>query len=114
MMTWRDKPQFDVELDTSGDDWYASVSTDDPIYFYLDNGTAIRYATMHPKFKAKTVPGRIRSTNGSDYQDPVYVRLDKPRPGIEARHFTDNILERRKKPFEKKSRDMVRRLFFAW
>jgi hypothetical protein len=58
----------------------------------LNWGTSVRYATMSKGFIAKTSPNRRHSIPGLT-PDPVYVSKLKPRPGIEARRWTQDISE---------------------
>ena len=68
--TWDHKPPFDKEIETVGG-WggmirvTGTVSTEDDVYRYLNDGTSVRYATMTPNFKAKTKPGRISAGAGA-------------------------------------------------
>jgi hypothetical protein len=47
---------------------------------------------MTPNFRAKTVPGRIRSNKGRG--GVAYISRMHPRPGIVARRFDDVILDK--------------------
>lgn len=96
---WRHKPVFDYKIEMFGDTMQLSVFTDDEIYFYIDRGTSVRFATMHPDFRSKTTPGSRKSGRGHGPYDPVFVSKKVPRPGIEARHFTDMIFDERRPVF---------------
>lgn len=109
--TWRHQPQFIIDRASStGDDVIGSVWTDDEIYFWLDRGTSVRYATMSPEFKPKTKPGRLRSDVGA-FPDPLFVNRDVPRPGIEARRFSDKIYDSRRNIYANKARTLSRKIF---
>ena len=81
---------------TRGADW-RQVATDDEIYGFLNYGTRVRYATMTPDFQAKTTPRIIASRSGSG--GVMYVRKDRPRPGIKAREFDKTIAAKWAKEF---------------
>lgn len=68
------------------------IYTTNPIYKFVTHGTAVRYATMTPDFRAKTVPGQIRSRKGKG--GVAYISRKHPRPGIVARRFDDVITEK--------------------
>jgi len=101
--TWDHKPTFDKEVDTVGG-WgglvrvTGTVSTDDTVYGYINNGTSVRYATMTPNFKAKTKPGRISAGAGAG--GVSYVLKSRPRPGIKARKFDEQIAKIRQSDLE--------------
>jgi len=71
----------------------------EPIYFFLSGGTAVRYATMSPDWRSKTQPGRLGAGPGRGRV--LYVNKRKPRPGIKARKFDEQIVQKEKKPFER-------------
>ncbi len=68
------------------------ISTGDPVYGWLNNGTAVRYATMTNPFSAKTEVGVIGSRAGVG--GLAFVSRHHPRPGIIAREFDKAIAER--------------------
>jgi hypothetical protein len=58
----------------------------DEEYFWLDEGTDVRYATMTRNFQPKT---RVRSFTSSPGQGRLrYIDRMVPKPGIEAREWT--------------------------
>ncbi len=61
-------------------------------WYWLDQGTKIRFATMTKNFKAKTRPRIISSTAGRGHR--VYVSRRRPRKGIEKREFDLTVNER--------------------
>ena len=93
----RNKIDFDILFVFTPNHKEAEVSTGNDIYRYLNDGTNVRYATMGPRFKHKTVPGRIRA--GSGTTDVAYINKNRPRPGIKARKFDENIMKKLKPKF---------------
>ncbi len=69
-----------------------TIQTNDDIYRFLNDGTAIRYATMTNPFAPKTEPGVIGSQAGVGRLN--YISRARPRPGIIAREFDKAIAER--------------------
>lgn len=61
-------------------------------WFWLDEGTAVRYATMTPDFSPKTRAGFIGSGSGSG--GVQFVNRQYPKPGIEARGWSEAIAEK--------------------
>lgn len=92
--TWQEHhPNFEVEINVSGGNFGVTVSTDSDVYFWLDQGTSVRYATMTEDFKAKTRVRNLNSRGGTG--GLAYVSRRVPRDGIEARQWTDYIMETR-------------------
>jgi len=95
------KRKFDVE--TADKSSRSEVRHDtfimEPIYFFLSGGTAVRYATMSPDWSSKTQPGRLGAGPGRGRV--LFVNKRRPRPGIKARKFDDQIVKKEKKPFER-------------
>jgi hypothetical protein len=81
VQTWSDKPQFKIER-KEGE---RVISTDNLIYFFINNGTRVRYATMTKDFQAKTRAGFIGSGGGRG--GVAFVSKRRPKPGIKARKF---------------------------
>jgi hypothetical protein len=97
--TWNHKPKFVISRFVTGDDVYVQVVTDDKIYYFVDQGTSVRYAKMTDDFEPKTSPGWIGSRTGRgglDYIDPRH-----PRPGIVARNWTEAIYSDRQDKFNR-------------
>ena len=86
--TWNDKPNFvtDKKKDVR------IVSAKHKVYFFVSEGTRIRYATMTPNFKAKTAPGRFQASGGAG--GVAYISKRRPRQGIKARKFDDQLVKR--------------------
>ncbi len=59
-------------------------------WIWVGRGTDVRFATMHPDFKAKTKVGHIGSSAGA-HSKPLFVNPLVPRPGIEARLWDERI-----------------------
>jgi len=86
--TWGDKPRFVTEKKEN----VRIVSAKHKVYFFVSEGTRIRYATMTPNFKAKTAPGRFQAGAGAG--GVAYISKKRPRPGIKARKFDEQVLKR--------------------
>lgn len=87
--TWKNRPDFAIE---TPDETTRKVGTDNMIYKFVSGGTRVRYATMTPGFQAKTVPGWIGSRPGAGGR--MFVDKSKPRPGIKARNFHQEIIRK--------------------
>jgi hypothetical protein len=97
--TWKVRPQFSQKTDFNFDvEMSVTTFTQNRIYYFLHEGTAVRYATMTDPFWAKTVPGFLGSREGKGRK--LFVNRSVPRPGIEARKWTDLIIKKRTKLFE--------------
>jgi hypothetical protein len=79
-----------------------TVGTDDRIYFVINGGTAERYAIMSGDWQSQTAPRVLGSQPG---QGKVLARgrrlVPNPMPGIEARHFDEEIVKQRQLPFQR-------------
>jgi len=100
--TWAHKPVFERELEHKGGgnsyDIIGTVSTEDEVYGYLNNGTSVRWATMTKGFQAKTKVGRIKAGTGSG--GLAYVSKKVKRPGIKARKWDELIANGKKRNVE--------------
>lgn len=92
--TWERQPEFEI---TGESIISREVFTQDKIYFFINNGTSVRYATMTPDFQAKTTPRVIGSNRGSG--GVHFINRNRPRPGIEARKFDEVIAKKWEKQF---------------
>ena len=89
--TWNDKPTF--LINKSGSPPFSRVvSAKHKVYFFVSEGTRVRYATMTPNFQAKTAPGRFQAGAGAG--GVAYISKKRPRPGIKARKFDKQLMER--------------------
>jgi len=68
-------------------------------WLWLDLGTKVRYATMTPKFAAKTRTGQLNSWKGKG--GLLFVNKKRPRPGIKARKFTKALAKKWTPKFKK-------------
>ena len=99
MQTWTHKPQFEQMIGLDSEAATVLVGTDDKIYKFIDEGTRVRYATLSKDWQSKTKPGIIGSGPGRGRV--LFVSKKRPRPGIEARRFTQIIQRQRKRPFQR-------------
>lgn len=81
-------------------------------WWWLELGTRIRWAVMAANFRSKTSPGRLRTRQGQGGaviigRRAMTKRGIAPRPGIEARNWRKNILDRRKKVFVRRMKNMM-------
>jgi len=109
--TWSDAPRFETLISLAGGD--ASALTG-PVgsaqqvskFVWLDKGTRIRWAVMSSDWQSKTRPGRLNSGPGSGRvviagRRAMQSRNIRPRPGIEARGWTEMVAKRRKRPYQR-------------
>jgi hypothetical protein len=92
--TWDHKPHFSTEIRFSGANPRLTVGTNNEIYGDIDEGTTIRYDVMthDPLFQPKTKVRFIGSVEGEG--GFAYTDMENPRPGIDARMFSDTITKR--------------------
>jgi hypothetical protein len=94
--TWTYPSQFYTSKSYKGGYAQVSITTDDEIWGYLNEGTSERWALMSRDWQSKTVPGSLTSRGG---YGKVVMRGRKKfmargmgaQPGIEAREWTDII-----------------------
>lgn len=89
--TWNHDPQISTKGQThyAGGDIWAGVKIDDPIFWWLEDGTSVRYAVMSGDFIPKTAVRQIKSQTGRGGLS--YVDTDVPRDGIEPREILKEI-----------------------
>lgn len=75
-------------------------------YCYLDVGTSVRYAQLSSDWQSKTRPGRLRP--GAGRGRVVAIDRSRPRPGITARMFTEQIANRRRSDFDRQMNAVFR------
>lgn len=96
--TWKERPDFTIESKPG----VRTVSTDNEIYGYVDEGTkphviapknkrALRFAVPS---SAKTIPNYIGSRPGGQGSFTVIRRKPIRHPGTEARNFAKKIQEK--------------------
>lgn len=94
--TWSgDKPSWQMQISLSGVGPNMTVFGTGPgvdKWNYLDRGTKVRYATMSADFQAKTTPRVLGSRAGKGKL--LVVRKSVPRPGIEAREWTPEMVKK--------------------
>lgn len=106
--TWNHQPDFVVEVESTPNKLTLTVSTDDEIYGYVDEGTKVRHAVMSPDWKSKTKPasgGAVRLTSHQGSGRMVFVSRKINRPGIKARKFSMGI----KRKWKRKLADQMQR-----
>lgn len=118
--TWRDAPTFKAKqrvAPSQGPSVSVTVAAGGSAeavdhFKFVNAGTAIRWAVMHPDFKPKTSPNSLRAGPGSPPFDPI-VRgrrnMFRARPGIVARNFTVKIKQDRQPKFSAAIRAAIRR-----
>jgi hypothetical protein len=104
--TWRNKPDHELEFSQTKAEIKATNITNDKVYFFLHEGTKVRYAVLSPDWKSKTTPRRLVSGTGRGRV--LFVSKKHPMPGIEAREWTDVIIRNRKRPFKKNMESIMR------
>lgn len=107
--TWQHKVRFTskVQASAGAGGVRIEVSTKDPIYGYIDQGTRVRYATMSPDFSPKTQPDVILSVPGKGRR--LFVNKKRPRPGIKARNFSKIIAKSYFKEFRRRMQNALDR-----
>lgn len=107
--TWEHSVVFVVKSRISRASVTVSVSTDDEIFGYINNGTAVRYATMTPDFKPKTRPGSLVSGPGAGGLSFVSKRI--PHKGIVARDFIEMLTTKYRPIYKAKAKIAYRNAF---
>jgi len=97
--TWRNKPEHELEFSQTKQEIKSLNLTDNEVYFYLHEGTKVRYAILSRDWKSKTTPRRLSSGQGRGRV--VLISKKYPQPGIQAREWTDVIIRKRKRPYKK-------------
>lgn len=87
--TWRHQPQFVIHQVRTAQ---YTVTTDDPIFHFLDKGTRVRRALMSRDWVSKTKPRFIASYNGRG--QVLFISRKLNRPGIQAREWSKIIHDR--------------------
>lgn len=104
--TWRRKPKHELEFSQTKREIKATNITNDKIYFFLHDGTKVRYAVLSRDWISKTTPGRLSSGPGRGRV--LFISKKHPRPGIEAREWTDIIVRDRKRPYRKNMQNVMK------
>lgn len=87
--TWRDPVPFYYKIEKKGDEVSVLVSTNNRIFYFINEGTDIRYATMTEDFIPKSSPGSLSAGMGAG--GVAYVSRKVPRPGITPRRFMETV-----------------------
>jgi len=87
--TWVHQPQFVIGQVRRGQ---YTVTTDDPVFHYLDKGTRVRRALMSRDWVSKTKPRVIGSFAG--HGRLLFISRKLNRPGIQAREWSTLIHDR--------------------
>lgn len=101
---WKTKPQFEMDVDIEHDQASVTVGTNNDIYRFLHDGTKERWALMSDDFEPKTHPRILGVGPG---QGSVILRgrsqfgQRAAQPGIKAREWTQEIIKREEKNFQK-------------
>lgn len=99
MGTWGEHPPVRIQTGvTAGDMLYEQVDIDDNIFFFLDQGTSIRYATMSDDWVSETIPYEFKSIPGQG--TVMFVNKSVVRPPIEPRHWMLKLYRERRPKFE--------------
>ena len=120
--SWKgDKPKFETLIGLDRPPGGATVLTgptgsDDAVnkWRWLDEGTRIRWAVMSRDWRSKTRPGHFGSGSGSGRvviagRRAMQARNIRPRPGIEARNWSEILSKRRKQPFSRRMIQAIQR-----
>ena len=95
--TWKHEVNFDITVDSYGDTFYFRVTTDDEIFWYLNNGTDKRYAVMTQDFIPKTRVRRLESFEGRGEFSHWDMNDARARNrAIEAREWIEEIADDRR------------------
>lgn len=94
--TWKKRPEFEIKKPKK---FERTISTTNKIYYFISGGTRVRYATMVPGFRSKTVVRRITPRKGKG--GVLFISRRIPRPGIEAREFPETIIKKEEKYYKR-------------
>jgi hypothetical protein len=100
--TWDHKPDFDVTVTRTGNDFVVVAGTDDKIYGFVDAGTRpheikakrSKYLAFQSGYRAKTRVGIIGSNEGGAFGDTEFRKSVK-HSGFPGRKFILRIQRRR-------------------
>ena len=96
--TWKERVPFKKTLRTEKASAVMRVATSEKRYVLLTLGTRKRWAVMSSDFRSKT---KVRSLSARQGRGSTVIRGQRamsqrniaPRPGIKARHFTDEVVK---------------------
>lgn len=100
--TWEHQPEFVEDFEETSSQMIGSATTTDKgstsnPYPFIARGTSVRYATMSDDFQPKSKPRVIGSSVGRG--NVLYINKARPRPGIEAREYEQEIAKREQPKF---------------
>ncbi len=105
--TWENTdPEFIFEIEGNKVKIGPTDDKDGDIWRFLNDGTDVRYAVMSEDFEPKTSPGIIGSTAGVG--GLTHFDFDNPKPGIEARNWTELIGEKLQPKFAADVQEMLK------
>jgi hypothetical protein len=85
------------------------VFIDNMYFYFVDQGTSVRYATMDKDYKVRSESGKLTlKSRGLD--GVAYINTKEPRPGIAPRNFIKTLEEKRRKKFQTKIANAVSRV----
>ena len=108
--TWEHDVKFKIDVKDSGDKIEGSISTDDEIFGYVENGTRSHWVrprhrngvlAFKKNYRAKTRSGLIGSTQGGASGSTVFSRGHKV-SGIKGRKFFNAIYTIRQAGFKRR------------
>lgn len=102
--TWKHKPTFKARKFITDDSIRVTISATGPnakIWRFVSGGTSVRRAVMSskPKWISKTEVGSLKSGRGQGRV--VFIGKHINLPGIQARKFTEQIMEKEKAWFSR-------------
>lgn len=104
--TWRREPKHELEFSQTKAEIKAMNRTNDKIYYFLHDGTKVRYAVLSSDWQSKTTPRVLNSGPGRG--KVLFVSKKRPMPGIKAREWTDVIIRKRKQPYKKDMQNVMK------
>lgn len=112
--TWDHKPKFRAVVKVQQDAIIGDVHTakifgksPELIYYFINQGTKVRFAKMTSDFEPKSQVRVIGSFPGRGGLDKVDVRF--PMPGIKARRFNEEIANKHQVPLRLRMALAIRR-----
>lgn len=104
--TWRHKPKHELSFSRTKAEIKAMNRTNDKIYFFLHDGTKVRYAVLSADWQSKTTPRILNSGPGRG--KVLFVSKKRPMPGIKAREWTDVIIRKRRHPYKRNMQKIMK------
>lgn len=93
--TWEEqKPTWRVDIQSDFTEIRWTVETSHLIYYFLNNGTSVRYAVMTEGFRPKTRPGYIGSVGGRGGFSHLRFTPPPGPDGIEGRFWDEAIAKK--------------------